>query len=284
MRKQICIYFFCTLFLYLGTGEVHAQKKMQKTEFGLFGGGSYYIGDLNPYKHYDCAHGAYGAFVRYNMSRRLNMRYAYTYGLVTGNDATSDDEFRQNRNLSFKSPVHEFSAILEINFTTFEPGNKLKHYASPYLFMGLGMFKMNPMAQINDQWFELQALGTEGQGSDLNDKNKYALTQICIPLGIGFKGNLTRRIVIGFEYGIRKTFTDFLDDVSGYYADSEELSRVNGPLAAEMANRSVNPENGDNAGMLRGNPNNKDWYSFSGMTISIKLGDNNTCGPNMWKN
>lgn len=251
--------------------------KAQKPELGFFAGGMYYLGDLNPLKNFQSTYLTGSLFLRQSYTQRLNMRYMVTYGTVSGNDARSDNSFNQNRNLSFYSRIIETSGILEINFLPFEPGNKKKYYATPYLMMGLGLFKMNPMAKSNGDSFELQPLGTEGQGSELNDKNKYKLTQITIPLGIGFKGNLTEHLILGFEYIIRKTFTDYLDDVSGNYVDPVQLSKLNGPLSASFADRSLNAENLNNAGFNRGNSNFKDWYATAGIYLAIKLGREPKC-------
>lgn len=249
----------------------------QKKELGFVGGGMYYLGDLNQLKNFKNTHLTGSLFLRVNHNQRLNMRYMFTYGNVSGYDSGSDNPYNVNRNLSFQSRIIETSGILEINFLPFDPGNKVKYYASPYLLMGMGLFKMNPMAEINGNLFELQPLGTEGQGSELNDKNKYRLTQLTIPLGIGFKGNLTEHLILGFEYVIRKTFTDYLDDVSGNYVDPVLLAKYNGPLSASFADRSINPENINNAGLNRGNSNFKDWYATAGIYLAIKLGRDPKC-------
>ncbi len=249
----------------------------QQPELGFFAGGMYYLGDLNPLKNFKQTHFTGSLFLRQNMNQRLNMRYMISYGNVSGDDASSNVAYNVNRNLSFKSRIIEASADLEINFLPFEPGNKKKFYATPYLVMGLGLFKMNPMAEANGNWFELQPLGTEGQGSKLNNKNKYRLTQFTIPLGIGFKGNLTEHLILGFEYIIRKTFTDYLDDVSGNYVDPTLLAKYNGPLSASFADRSINPENVNNKGLNRGNSNFKDWYATAGIYLAIKLGHKPDC-------
>jgi hypothetical protein len=249
----------------------------QLPELGLSVGGMYYLGDLNPFGNFKLTHPTGTVFLRQNYSNRLNGRYSVTYGQVSGADSLSKVPYNRNRNLSFKSDIVEVSAILEINFLPFKPGDKKKFYASPYLMMGIGLFKMNPKANYNDRWFELQPLGTEGEGSPLNNHSKYHLTQLCIPVGIGFKGNLTERLVLGFEYCIRKTFTDYLDDVSGNYADPAQLAKYNGPLAAALADRSVYPENYNNTGVNRGNSNFKDWYASANIYIAILLKRESPC-------
>ena len=76
------------------------------------------------------------------------------------------------------------------------------------------------------------------------------------------------------EYGIRKTFTDYLDDVhSSRYIDSDQLGAINGPLAATLSNRSLD---GSRFG-TRGNPSTKDWYAFFGAMLSFRLGGPRVC-------
>ncbi|HLP14586.1 MAG TPA: DUF6089 family protein [Flavobacteriales bacterium] len=272
--RKITLAFLLALFVNLSK----AQHGPERPELGFFGGGMYYLGDLNQLQNFRNTYLTGSLFLRQNFNKRLNMRYMVSYGNVSGNDAHTENAWERNRNLSFYSRIIETSAILEINFLPFEPGNKKKYYATPYLMYGLGLFKMNPMARsANDEWYELQPLGTEGQGSELNDRDKYKLTQFCIPLGIGFKGNLTEHLILGFEYTIRKTFTDYLDDVSGNYVDPDLLSKYNGPLAASFADRSLDNSSTYFTGSNRGNSNFKDWYATAGMYLAIKLGNKKEC-------
>jgi hypothetical protein len=250
-----------------------SQVKESSNEIGLWGGGSYYIGDLNK-THYSCTHFAGGFLYRRNFNKRLTLRMNVSYGTVSGADSLAGDDAIKSRNLSFRSRVVEIGPILEVNFISYAPGNTRKDFASLYLFAGLNYFNMNPQGKLEDEWFDLQPLGTEGQGSEINSK-EYKLNQLSIPLGIGLRWNITKRICLSLEYGIRKTFTDYLDDVSGYYVDPTDLSRENGALAAYFADMST--DGVQRAGSLRGNPKNKDWYSFSGLAVTIRLGNGDKC-------
>lgn len=262
--------------------SVRSQKLAH--EIGGWLGGSYYLGEFNPYTQYKNTHFAGGLLYRHNINKRIALRIGVSYGMVHGNDSESKIEANVNRNLSFRSKIIEAGPILELNFVEYEAGRKpgrnyYKNIISPYLFMGLNYFKMNPQAALNDDYIDLQALGTEGQGSELNDKKKYSLNQISIPMGIGVKMSVGARINISLEYGIRKTFTDYLDDVSGKYVDPVALAQLNGPLAATYADQSLSQEgiNGSNEGAMRGNPKHKDWYSFSGLVVTFCLGRTDAC-------
>lgn len=251
-------------------------------EVGIFAGGSYYLGDLNPYQHFNNTKFA-GAFLfrdQIKRSDRLSYRLQIGFGTVEANDAESNDPSAVNRNLSFRSRILEIGPMLEIHFLPYEIGSDKRPF-TPYLFLGATYMKMNPMTQYNENWIELQSLGTEGQGSTLSNKKLYKLNQISLPVGIGFKFNMTERWALGFEYGIRKTFTDYLDDVSGNYVNPSLLAETNGTLAAELADQSLNNEasfaNVGGQSIARGNPNNKDWYVFAGVTLCFRVIEYSTC-------
>lgn len=241
----------------------------QRSEVGLLGGGSYYIGDLNPTKQFLMTRPAAGILYRYNFNPRFAFKGNFFYGTVAADDAVS--KFNKDRSLSFKSHVSDFSAELEFNFLPFVPGNS-KFPWTPYVFAGISLFKFNPLGFYQGKWIELQPLHTEGQGTTIYpDRKPYSLTSFAIPFGLGVKYNFWRTYSLGFEYGLRKTFTDYLDDVSSTYADPRVLSSQNGPVAAYFGDPSKTPGDITNIGMQRGNSQNKDWYSFFGITISSKI-------------
>lgn len=256
----------------------------QTPEIGLFGGGAYYIGDLNPYAHFNQTNYAVGIVYRSNFdNERIALRIQAIYGQVAGNDALSNDLNQLNRNLNFSSSVLEIGPLIEINFIDYIVGDlsrKKFKFQTFYLLAGITYFKMNPLGTYQGETIELQPLATEGQETSQNpSQNRYQLNQISIPLGLGYKFNVTKRFAISLEYGIRKTFTDYLDDVSGRYPDLQLLSLEAGQLSAEMSDRTVNEEGYTdlNYGMSRGNSKNKDWYSFFGAIISFRIFDQETC-------
>ena len=260
------------------SGSSNSRSFASRSELGVLIGGSYYTGDLNRMGHFQQIEPAGGLVFRYNVHSRLALRVNALYGNVKGDDKLSPYEFQRNRNLSFRSPIIELAIGFEFNYFQYEIGNS-KYWITSYMFGGVGGFYMNPKANYNGQWVELRQLGTEGQGTPLSNDNPYSLTQLCIPMGLGVKMNVGKRVAISFEYGLRLTFTDYIDDVSGNYVDSDALAQINGTIAAELSDRSLVKlgHNGSNAGYRRGDPNNKDWYSFFGMMISFQLGNPGTC-------
>lgn len=227
------------------------------------------MGDLNPYVPYRNTHLAGGLMFRYNIHSRLAFRANLIYGEVEGNDADySNEPTMVDRNLSFNSTIYEGAIGVEFNYFPFQLGHD-RYKGTAYLLAEIGMFRMNPTTEYNGDTYELQPLGTEGQGSSLSDKRNYSLMQLCIPLGVGAKLSLGKRMSLNFEVGLRKTFTDYLDDVgSNSYVDASVLAAENGPLAADLSNRSLS---GSRYGK-RGNAGTKDWYVFSGMMLTFRLG------------
>jgi hypothetical protein len=234
---------------------------------GLMGGGSYYIGELSDGKHFSRSKPAFGAIVRYNLSTRASLRFTGTYGSVWGADAKSEDPTEVNRNLNFKSKLYEVAAGIEIDLFKYRI-NDMKYPISPYFFYEIAYLRMNPMTSHQGNDIALQSLGTEGQGTTLSDKKRYSLNQITMPIGIGVKMNLKERWAISIEYGVRKTFTDYMDDVSGNYVNTELLRAENGPLAGDLSNPSL--DGVDRTGFNRGNSATKDWYVFYGLMITVK--------------
>ena len=243
---------------------------------GAFIGGSNYLGDLND-KLFKKTKPAIGLSLNYEVSDRFLVRSGFTFGKLEGGDQFSGSEFlKQNRNLRFKSSLTEFSLIGEL--TVF---NLYNIRWSPYAFAGIAVFYFNPYVQDSGTKTFLQPLSTEGQGLPSNNQSPYKLTQFAIPFGGGVKFNLDDNIRLGLEVGLRRLFTDYLDDVSGFYADETELFNAKGPTAVRLSYRgdevpgeaSGYPDNGYAAkGAERGNPKTKDWYYFTGLHLTFRLG------------
>lgn len=245
----------------------------QYSEVGFHGGSSYYIGDLNPYEHFThLPKFGGGAFIRANLTDRHSFKFNFLYTSVEGSDAESGNAWQQNRNLHFQSEIIEVGITWEINFLSYEVGDPNRPY-TPYVFGGLAYYRMNPKTDYNGNLVELHPLGTEGQNAE-GAQNSYGLGQIAIPFGMGFKMNISGRISLAIEYGFRKLFTDYLDDVSTVYANPAALAASSGPAAVELADRSLEPMGfeGTNTKLSRGNPDTNDWYAYTNLSISVRLG------------
>ncbi|PCH91997.1 MAG: hypothetical protein COB85_08610 [Bacteroidetes bacterium] len=255
----------------------YAQKRT--SEVGLFGGVSYYLGDLNVNRHFHLSQPAMGIVHRYIFSPHFALKNSFYYGTIAGDDAKSGDALQMKRNLHFKSSILDISVQLEFNFFPFDESKtdrvvsrEEKWYFSPYVFIGLSLFSFNPKAEYNGTWFELQPLGTEGQGTiAYPDKQKYSLTQLAIPIGGGIKYDISKKVNIALEWGIRKTFTDYIDDVSTTYANPTAIGAEKGNVARQLSDRSIDSNTSSNVDRQRGNSKNKDLYAFAGLMITFKI-------------
>ena len=256
---------------------LHAQKIMQKNcillmftvlfapfasaqksgDVGILGGVTYYVGDLNPGIPFRMSKPAFGLMYRQNFNSRISVRVHGLYGSVAGDDAKNNTN--PERNLNFESKIYEGGIQLEINFLEYFIGSKL-HSISPYVFGGASVFFFKPYGNVAGEKTELQPLRTEGQGS------AYNLYAFAIPFGLGIKYSVSKLIGVGAEWGMRKTTTDYIDDVSKtYYFDGP--STVS-PTINELAS---DPLLTHTTGMQRGNSRNTDWYSFAGVSLTFKI-------------
>ncbi|MCB0734912.1 MAG: hypothetical protein KDC76_10035 [Bacteroidetes bacterium] len=272
------------------TTSAQTWKREGSLEFGLMFGGSNYKGDLvNKFFESRGTHNNYGILVRYNPVQRFSFRLGANYGMVSGDDRWyGDDELRASRNLHFKSDIWDVHAGFDINLNTLR--YKAQRGIIPHLSLGVAVFKFNPLAQFeydasswhstslqsynnlagrDGDWIELQPIGTEGQETtEYNEKKRYSLTSIAIPVGGGIKFKLSKEWTFGVEYLTRITFTDYLDDVSGVYVEPVFLESQYGPISPAMADRSPVQ---NLAGSQRGDDSKRDLYSIFGVTLTYRI-------------
>lgn len=243
------------------------RTEAQEFEVGLFAGGSYYNGDINPGIPFIQTNAAYGGLIRYNFNQRTAARLSVFRGILEGDDAVS--KFNEARGLNFISNITDISAVFEFNFLPYFTGSK-RNYISTYIFGGASVFFFNPKSN----GVELRNIGTEGQVAGFDGRKKYSKTGFSIPFGVGVKYSLTSKIGLGFEWGMHKTFTDYIDDISTtYYLQGSLIDPGNTAGLLSDPSRSHNPY------MQRGDPKTKDWYSFAGVSITYKIniGDKARC-------
>ena len=241
---------------------------------GVTGGGTYYLGDLDNSFPTETIRPAVGGFVSYRMNPMMTARLSLFQGSITGDDALSKDPEIQARNLHFRSHIRELSFQFVFDFFFNEKNYAYRPQSTPYMFIGLGMYSFNPQAKVGDRWVDLQPLGTEGQLIEDPDRDypePYKLQQMSIPMGIGYRIMVGRDWDIEFEIGWRKTFTDYLDDVSGYYPNMLDL-REQGRLPemlSDPSDRNIFPEG--RIDEPRGNRSQQDWYIYSNVSVSYIL-------------
>lgn len=254
----------------------------QSAEVGLFLGTTTYKGDLNvSLFNFKAVQPAVGVLYRKNLNHHWAHRLGFTYGTIVGDDALSDDEYQNRRNLSFKSNIFDLHYYIEFNFFPYQIANPETRF-TPFVFTGINGYFFNPKAELNGDWYNLQPLGTEGQGTNAYpDRSPYKRLQMAIPFGGGVKVRLSSRFGLTVEAAARRLFTDYLDDVSTTYADKAVIAAENGDIAAILSDRSIDGQTFDNTNRQRGNASDNDWYMFAGITINYTISKkyNDNCTP-----
>jgi Domain of unknown function (DUF6089) len=243
----------------------------QKFHVTVFGGVANYQGDLqNKRFTLDQSHPAFGAGLLYEISEKLYARANVTFGKISGDD--KNNAKNTVRNLSFSSPISDIHLGLEYNFFSI-----YERSITPYVFAGISNFSFKPSAldSVGSKIF-LQPLSTEGQGFYQNRK-PYKLNQFAIPFGGGLKFAFSDNFRIAVEVGLRKTNTDYLDDVSTTFVAKDLLFANRGQQAVDLAFRGDELKSGlpyPDEGAQRGGEKYKDWYYFGGINLAIRLNSN----------
>lgn len=167
----------------------------QINEFGVFVGGSNFIGDVGATDYIAPKQLAFGALYKWNRSKRHSYRISATFTELEGIDKNSNDPSRQIRGFQFNSNILELSAGMEFTFFNFDLHNGGK-VSTPYLYSGISVakhdnFYYSPNGTIVDEGTVSYAYG--------------------IPMVLGYKLAVSTNFILAFEIGARYTFSDELD-------------------------------------------------------------------------
>lgn len=230
-----------TLFTFLLPIVLLAQPRW---EGALFVGGANYQGDLVPTVHPypEETNLSAGLMARYFFTKQWAMRLGATYGQLSGTDANFDKpDFSKDRRFSFESQLIESALLLEwepFRNWRYRDSTKFNKIISPYLFAGGALAISNPKTKYADFKNGETPLDVR------TDRERKLPEQLfAIPMGIGFKIDLSQRVALGLEGGTRYVFSDYVDGVS----------------------ESGNPEVGD-------------WYAFAGAALTIRFFAKDTDG------
>jgi hypothetical protein len=174
--------------------------RAQKIEIGAGLGALNYKGDISPSLRLRFFKPAGSVFFRYNPNQTVSLRAEFMGGVIGADDKHSKDPFQRARNLSFTSRIFEGSAVAEYNFLNFQERRFAVNW-SPYVFGGIGYAKFNPNPQTT----------------------AYKTGTFVLPYGVGIKYQVARPWNIGIEYGARKTYSDYLDNLGGDPVNTDKL-------------------------------------------------------------
>jgi hypothetical protein len=173
--------------------SVSSGQITQRSEVG-FGLGTFnYTGDLVRSYNFAYSQPAVTVFYRANISKVISFRAAFTAGKLSADDATNPiDPFAVQRNASFDIFLSEVSGTYEYHFLNWRDDIRRLRF-TPYVFAGLALFNM----------------------SGVTDKAaQFSTIQLAVPFGGGIKYVVNPKYYVALEFGIRKTFFDYLDNVS----------------------------------------------------------------------
>ncbi len=223
---------------------------------------------------------AVGAFARRKINRTNSVNAGLMYYRIQGGDHLSTNPARVGRNLNFRNDMLELYARPE--FTIFQDndlGGRGRYRTDFRLFayVGAAVYLSNPKGQVNHtgEFYNLRELNTE-----LAD---YSNLGFAVPAGMGFHFTFKRRHRVGWDFGWRTTFNDYLDDASTVYADPADLPGGVGGTAATLANQTdyiygpsgTTPNHTEwvqyGPGLKRGDPTHNDSYLTMTLTYSYVI-------------
>ncbi|NGM62097.1 porin family protein [Sphingobacterium sp. SGG-5] len=239
------------------------KASAQQYEFGISGVATGYMGDLNPADPLYYKNAGGGLFVKYNLNPTWGIRGSLNYLSLYANDHDFTNANQLNRGLLFNNDVKELSVTADFNFFKFIAGREINRY-TPYILAGLAIAYHNPYVYHNDQKVYLNDYPLEIDASDVLVKpSRWALS---IPVGAGFKYNISGPWSIGAEINYRTVFSDRIDNVSKFYR--YDVNRL--PEAwAYMANPTG--QLARKGGTSRGDGKNRDGYMTAGITLTYTL-------------
>lgn len=301
--KILLLLLLCTLLLTKSYSQafIFGNEKI-KMEAGLNFGPSFFLGDLggNTGKgtnflkdwNYETMTLSKGAYFSIYPVKWGGLRLQATMLKLEGDDGLIntlglDELWRKQRNLDFKTNVFEANLGVEIYPTMFfsnDPENEPR--LRPYGVVSVGMFHFNSQGSLKDAngnktWHYLQPLRTEGQGmAEYPESQPYNLTQFNLLYGGGLKYFISERVNIGLEVLYRKTFTDYIDDVSLRYIDYRNFAKYLPATQASIATQISDKANGIiypgmtryPAGTQRGDLKDADAYFTTVARVGFRIG------------
>ena len=142
-----------------------------------------------------------GGIFRYNLNTRWAFKGNLLYVNLAGDSKNIESQFPHGEQYKFNAHVIDLGGQVEFNFFHFGQGAKYKNYKriSPYMVAGLGM-----------------------EMSFANGKTSFGAV---LPLGAGVKFRLKDRLNLGFEFTMRKSFSDRVDGITDLYGNKHGIAK-----------------------------------------------------------
>lgn len=262
MRFRSFFYLFLFFIVpFVGIGQYH--------EYGFGFGGANYKGDLvfngiilkesHPLFELN--------YKKFNPDSRFRKKAFLRYYTISGADSnyaggySRDYLYREKRNLSFFSNCIDVGVGIEFNMIEgkfrFLDNN---YYHRFYGGMSTGLMYFEPQTNFQGKRIKLREIQTESE--------KYYPVTLIVPFSLGWETEVSKHLSYGIELSYQFTLSDRLDDVSGYYADMNDLRRRGGVDAIFLSYRNLESLYPNVSGnfitqnnkpkALRGDPNDRD--------------------------
>ncbi len=263
-KASILIFIICS---WVTTNAQLMESFVHTGELGIGVGVGHYFGDLNQDVRINAPKLAFGIFYRKQVTNYIGVRVSGEYSFLGYSDIYNSNPVLRKRNLSFNTNIWEVSISGDFNFFRFQPGFEGYNF-TPYIGLGVGVFSYDPYTYLNGQKFLLRPLGTEGQA------NPYGATAMSIPFTFGIKYALNTRTNFFAEVMYRFTNTDYLDDVSGLYADPSAFPPLpGGDLSPGFLLQDRSYETGNSIG-FKGKQRGSSLKSDAFLTLKVGLSFN----------
>jgi len=213
MKKSL---FIVALIMLFAVPTVSAQQ--YKYEVGPTLGMTGYLGEDNNGNLFKHPSFTIGGIFRYVHNSRWAFKANLNYANLRGNSMYDETWYPDGLNYTNSSNLIDLGLTAEFNFLNYGRGPAYKKYKpiSPYMVAGVGfVFAIN------------------------NGHNQASFT---VPIGIGVKYKLKDRVNLGFEFTMRKEFSDRIDGHSDLFGIKHSFAK------------------------------NTDWYSFAMFTASFEFG------------
>jgi len=174
----------------------------------------------------------------YNIDSRIAFRTSLSVSQISGDDALTNEFYRNNRRLNFVTNLLEGAGIIEWAWIKARAASRYNKRSPAgrylgvkrgsgfgiYVFGGIGGVYFDPSGydRFIDENGRLVGSGIKYKLRPLQTEGKsYNNIAICVPAGFGIKKAFNSQGGIKLEAGYRFTNTDYLDDVSDVYYDWE---------------------------------------------------------------
>ena len=231
---------------------------------GFGPGASQYTGDIPDRSAQALFRGTASGGIHYFTGKRFHLSLTGTTTQLRAMDANTDE--LKSRGLSFTTWMTEAALMGRFDLISRNNG-KFRAYATA----GAAVFYVNPWTfGAGGDKVSLYPLSTGGQGlSQYPDVKEHQKINASIPFGGGIDVAFIKRTRLEFDFIVRKTFTDYIDDIGSIYPDRNVLLNARGAAAVAYAWRGTGAYPA--AGSARGDSKNMDMYSSFNVRLKLPL-------------